>query len=121
MLFEMEMADPNLRCLYTSKEADWSAASFYIEGVFWLLKKSEDDRKAWGSIYSDDIDYWREYVNEDPTGLFGYLVSFHGAEGAQKAMAQAGVNIPNLCGRYRRVRRFLEQARANTRPEVPCV
>jgi hypothetical protein len=136
MLFEMEMTQPNLRCLYTSfahddpaaclrriasNEADWSAASFYIEGVFWLLKKSEDDRKAWGSVYSDDINYWREYVNEDPTGLFAfYLLSFHGAGGAEKAMVETGVKIPDLCGKYRRVRSVLEQARANTRPEVRC-
>jgi hypothetical protein len=137
MLFEMEMDNPNLRCLYTNFAHDdaqaclrrfvndpneWSAGIFYIEGVFWLLEKAEEDRKAWGSVYSKDIDYWRQYVNEDPTGLFSfYLVSFHGSyDGARQGMKRAAVEILDLCRKYRSVRLALEQARANSARPIPC-
>ena len=137
MLFELEMSNPNLRCLYTnfahdnaqvcleslvSDPDEWSASTFYIEGMFWLLEKAEDDRKAWGSAYSKEIDYWREYVNEDPTGLFSfYLISFNrGLDGAQKHMRRANVRIEGLCRRYRLVHAALEVAGANPEPSIQC-
>jgi hypothetical protein len=89
-LFEIEMSDrKGLRRLYsnyahddpdkclleTVRNADqWSAALFYVEEALWLLEKAEDDRIAWGSAYSADIAYWREYINDDPTGMFSYYL-----------------------------------------------
>ena len=138
MLFEMEMANPNLRCLYTnfahddpnaclqrfvSDPKEWSAGSFYVEGVIWLLERSRNDQAAWGSIYSEDVDYWREYVNEDPTGLFSYyLVSFNQSpQGAREAMGRAGLDIPDFCRKYRSVHTALERAGAKPAAAVRCV
>jgi hypothetical protein len=137
MLFDMEMANANLRCIYTNFAHDdpaaclakivrdpeqWSAVSFYIEGVFWLLEKAEEDERAWGSVYSKEIDYWRSYVNEDPTGLFSYyLVSFHeSGQAAREAMRRAAVDIPHFCQKYFVVRRALKQANARPSAAVPC-
>jgi hypothetical protein len=113
----MEMADPNLRCLYDNygnpnygeclaiavkDSASWSKVMFYVEESWFVLEKSAEDRTNWGSKFAEDLKYWAEDVSKDPTGIFTYqLVSTEGGvDEARKVMRKAGVCIPDICQRY---------------------
>ena len=117
--YEMEAGD-DLRCIYdnfayndvdaclrqiTSRKETWSRLVFYVEAIWWILEKSRADERSWGSNYSVDIDYWREYIEDDHTGMFSYyIVAFHeGEQQAVEAMERAGVTIPDFVAKYCRV------------------
>lgn len=134
---EFEMNKPVLRCLYSNfghdndncankyifKDANnWRQAIFYVESVFWQLEKAEKDKKEWGSVYSQDIKYWRSYVNEDTTGIFSYyLVNTNKtcAE-AKSAMSRSVLDIKGFYQKYQRVWQSLKQARANPPAFITC-
>lgn len=122
-IFDKEMADQNLRCVYgnfafddpaacltvnTKDAASWSKIEFYVEEALWTLHKAGKDRAAWQSHYDDDIEYWAQDVEQDPTGLFSYYtVARYGVRGGKKYLSDAHICIPNLCERYTRVYDFL--------------
>lgn len=126
-LFAVEIANPQLRCLYRTYGHDnpdrclaalatdpvlWSLAIFYVEESWFTLEKASEDRRNWGSQYAADIAYWGEDVADDPTGLFSYyLLNQHGVADAGVEMTRAGICIPDLCAGYAKVRAALAKAR----------
>lgn len=146
ILYQLEMEHPELRCLYdnygysdydaclarvTSADANWSLAIFYVEEGWFVLTQSYQDRKNWGSTYADLIDYWRDDVAKDPTGVFTYyqvastdrdLPNGDRLAAAEQEMDEAGVVIgrEEICTRYQRVRQALELANAQSGDRNVC-
>jgi hypothetical protein len=125
-LFEIEMAHPEIRCLYfnygyeranpclnrlAASEEDWSFAIFYVEEGWFILTRAYDDRIQWGSNYAASIEYWAQDVSRDPSGLFSYYLisTSESLSDARETMRQAGVSIADPCQKYRHVWGFLEQ------------
>lgn len=135
ILYQIEMASPELRCLYdnygharyqqcldtiVSTEENWSRAILYVEESWYVLIASKADEIEWGSAYSDSIEFWREDIGKDPTGLFSYYLVATEGENARARMAEAGVEINNLCENYLRVWNTLARRSANPPRQVPC-
>lgn len=137
-LYGLETAHPELRCLYenyghynperclaniVSNADTWSLGIFYVEEAWFVLEIARVDERQWGSTYSDSVEFWRDDVEKDPTGLFSYylVASEEGFGEAQKAMRKAGVEIKQLCKNYRKVWVHLRRASANPGLLVPCV
>jgi hypothetical protein len=134
-LFEIEMREPNIRCLYDNFElndyegcllrvirtpGEWSKVIFYTEDALWILHKAQSDKRNWGSHYSDDIAYWQDNVSDDRSGMFSYyLLNEHRSfVKADIYMRDSGVKIRNLCVGYQRVRNALRSAGASlTQPD----
>ena len=138
-VYQLELAHPELRCLYdnyghanyeacltriVADPAIWSRAIFYVEEAWFILDIARVDERQWGSTYSDSIEFWREDVGKDPTGLFSYYLVAT-AEGGQfsnavAAMTSAGVEIQFLCANYLKVWRALQKQGANPRERIRC-
>lgn len=119
VIYNIEMSDPNVRCLYgnfgfddpnnclninTSNAGSYSKAEFYVEESLYALHKSVQDAKTWHSHYEDDIFYWQQDVEQDPTGLFSYyIVSRYGLEKGKKYFSDANLCIVNICNKYESV------------------
>ena len=90
-LLGYEMEYPHLRCLYdfyhgteasaclqqvygTGDKGKWTQTLLYIEEVIWIFDESRQVEERYGAVYSDDIDYWREDVVDDVSGLFSYYI-----------------------------------------------
>lgn len=134
---EAEYAEPLFRCLYKWDAHNQSAACLdriasdadsytkvmlYIEEVYWFLTSSRREANLWDSRYSDDIDFWREDVATDPTGMFSYQAVVENPENPRSALAQAGVEIApdRLCANYRRVHAQLTLRGASPSPLMDC-
>lgn len=127
-LFAVEIANPELRCLYRTYGHDdpdrclatlaadrdlWSLAIFYVEESWFTLEKAAEDRRNWGSQYATDIAYWADDVSDDTTGLFSYyLLNQHGPGDIKGEMRRAGICIPDVCAGYAKVRAALTLAKA---------
>lgn len=135
ILYQFELEHPELRCLYdnyghqiyqrcleqiVSNPDNWSRAIFYIEEAWYVVTVSKDDEREWGSSYSDSIEFWRQDIGKDPTGLFSYyLVATEGTD-ARARMVAAGVRIEDLCGNYARVWNALARHSAQPPRRQPC-
>jgi hypothetical protein len=121
MFVEWERERPFLRCLYTwysnrvnhetcrqqivGSSRNFSEALLYAEEVIFYLKVSRRNQEDYHSPTFDDIDYWRRDIDEDPTGIFSFLlVNRYGLSGFHEAAVDAGLCIPDLCLGYERVR-----------------
>lgn len=119
-LFNIEMAKPEIRCIYFNyghSDPDaclaiivndpelWSFAIFYVEESWFQLDNARDEQSEWGSKYAEQIKYWAQDVGRDPAGLFSYYLisSEKTLENAQQTMTNAGVSIEGVCMKYRRV------------------
>lgn len=132
-LYQLEIDHRELRCLYynyghanpdrclehiVSSEERFSLAFLYVEEVWSVLRRAGEDEREWGSTYSRSIDFWRDDVSLDPTGLFAYYaVATEGPERAAAFMGSAEVRIADLCANYRKVRAAL--ARHSAAPLEP--
>lgn len=146
ILYQLEMQRPGLRCLYdnygfpeydaclariTANDENWSLAIFYVEEAWFVLLQSYEDRQNWGSTYVELIDFWRDDVGKDPTGLFTYyqvagtkrhLSNEARLVEAQQEMDRAGVFIARneICKRYQKVRQALELANGQSDDRNVC-
>ncbi len=91
-----------------------SEVTLYIEEVFFFLEQSARYEEIYESPYSQDIQYWRRDIEEDPTNLFSFTFrNIYGRNKVAQAMASTGVNIPGLNRRHAYVASRLEQISAS--------
>jgi len=128
LLLEWEKDKPYIRCLYTwysdivSGEAclqeivgdsqKFTETLLYVEEVFWILQASKRDAELYKSPYSSDIQFWRDDIEEDPTGIFSFhLINRYPVSRVTAEATDAGICIPDLCSGYERVRLALRGRR----------
>jgi hypothetical protein len=131
-LYEIEMRQAELRCLYfnygyssprrcleelVSTPERWSLALFYVEEAWFQLKKANVERSRWGGSYAEEIRYWAQDVERDPTGMFSYyLISSEGSlEDARETMGESAISIGNPCRNFMWVWTALRQRGAEPR------
>lgn len=160
VLLNYEMENPELRCIYvwydgvdpaaclnrlfasgpTSADHDaWTMTMLYVEEALWILEESADMKERYGSSYSDTIDYWRDDVEIDPTGVFSYYIVSEASEEAARQvrdgtdarpeciargmLSESGIGElgPRLCERYRNVINHAPPAFFSREPEGWCL
>jgi hypothetical protein len=111
-----ERENPLIRCLYTwdsnfvnydscrqmivSNQDNLSEITLYIEEVLFFLEQSRRYQRVYGSPYNADVDFWREDIQEDPTGIFAFtFYNIYRGE-LPEAIERTGLNIPNLRERH---------------------
>lgn len=133
---DWERGNPMLRCLYTwdsnflnhdlcrrsilSDPDQLSEVTLYIEEVLFFLEQSKRYQRVYGSPYNADIDFWRNDIREDPTGLFSFTFYNIYRDELPEAIERTGLNIPNLRERHAMVEselRMTAQARAARQSE----
>lgn len=134
-LVKIEMANDDLRCLYSWHGWDredeclatiarsgekYRLAMLYIEEALYLIENAIHHRRMFGSRYADDIKYWTADISADPTGLFSYQAVVENPDDPVGYLRSVRVDIEpaKICENYRKVRNALELAKAGVlKPE----
>jgi len=127
-LYSLEMSNPGIRCVYSNygfedtggcltsfakDEKSWSFVIFYVEESWFQLSQAKEEQDEWGSTYAEQVKYWAQDVERDPTGIFSfYLISSEASLiDAEQTMRDSNLWIAEPCAKFHVVWEALEKRR----------